>query len=196
MAMARDVRIDETTKYLEGEGFDAMLAACNGQNLFLDSNVVFVFSGVRPIGESAVIIERSGRSTPRNSQQRTVADTRCMLSRFLVPLKRALEPGRLVLDFRECDARCHCPKGYTSRPARQENCARAQSKTGTAGAKKSPVASGGSCPNRARLSRGDERARGQRLTTGLLADTSTNASMRPPERGNPAHTTGARQKAT
>ena len=61
--MARDARIDETVKYLEKEGFDAMLAACNGQNLFLDSNVVFVFSGVRPIGESAVIIERSGRST-------------------------------------------------------------------------------------------------------------------------------------
>ena len=61
--MANDVRIDETVKYLEKEGFEAMLAACNGQNLFLDSNVVFVFSGVRPIGEAAVIIERSGRST-------------------------------------------------------------------------------------------------------------------------------------
>ena len=61
--MAKDIRIDETCAYLGKEGFDAMLAACNGQNLFLDSNVVFVFSGVRPIGESAVIIERSGRST-------------------------------------------------------------------------------------------------------------------------------------
>jgi Xaa-Pro dipeptidase len=63
MDMVADVRLVETTKYLEKEGFEAMLAACNGQNLFLDSNVVFVFSGVRPIGESAVIIERSGRST-------------------------------------------------------------------------------------------------------------------------------------
>src|ERR1035437_1155191 len=62
-AMVSDSRIAESASYLEKQGFDAMLAACNGQNLFLDSNVVFVFSGVRPIGESAVIIERSGRST-------------------------------------------------------------------------------------------------------------------------------------
>ena len=61
--MASDVRIEETARYLDKEGFDAMVAACNGQNLFLDSNVVFVFSGVRPIGEAVVVIERSGRST-------------------------------------------------------------------------------------------------------------------------------------
>ncbi len=61
--MARDIRLEETARYLRKEGYEAMLAASNGQNLFLDSNAVFVFSGVRPIGESATLIEASGHST-------------------------------------------------------------------------------------------------------------------------------------
>jgi Xaa-Pro dipeptidase len=61
--MTLDPRLEETARYLREEGCEAMVAANNGQNLFLDSNVVFVFSGVRPIGESAVVIDASGRST-------------------------------------------------------------------------------------------------------------------------------------
>lgn len=61
--MAQDRRLDETARYLEAEGFEAMVAFTNGQNLFLDSNAVYVLSGVRPIGESGVIVDRSGRST-------------------------------------------------------------------------------------------------------------------------------------
>ncbi len=61
--MARDIRLEETASYLRSEGYEAMLAANNGHNLFLDSNAVFVFSGVRPIGASAVLIDASGRST-------------------------------------------------------------------------------------------------------------------------------------
>lgn len=61
--MARDIRLEETASYLRSEGYEAMLAVNNGHNLFLDSNAVFVFSGVRPIGASAVLIDASGRST-------------------------------------------------------------------------------------------------------------------------------------
>src|SRR5205823_2411627 len=34
-----------------------------GHNSFLESHAVFVLSGVRPIGESAVVIDRAGAST-------------------------------------------------------------------------------------------------------------------------------------
>ena len=61
--MARDARLEQTARYLQKEGYEAMVAANNGQNLFLDSNGVFVFSGVRPIGEGAVLIDAAGRST-------------------------------------------------------------------------------------------------------------------------------------
>ncbi len=56
-------RIAATQRHLEQNGLDALIAFNNGQNLFLDSHAVFVFSGTRPLGESAVIIERGGKST-------------------------------------------------------------------------------------------------------------------------------------
>jgi Xaa-Pro dipeptidase len=62
-AKVADARITQTAQYLEKAGYQAMLAVNNGQNLFLDSNVVFVFSGVRPLAESAVLIDKTGRTT-------------------------------------------------------------------------------------------------------------------------------------
>src|SRR5258708_3171047 len=55
-------RLLEATSYLEGQALDGLIAASNGLNNFLDSNAVYVFSGVRPIGESAVVLDRDGVS--------------------------------------------------------------------------------------------------------------------------------------
>jgi Xaa-Pro aminopeptidase len=51
------------TRHLADEALDGLIAASNGLNNFLDSNAVYVFSGVRPIGESAVVLDRDGAST-------------------------------------------------------------------------------------------------------------------------------------
>src|SRR5258707_15046652 len=56
-------RLLEATSYLESQTLDGLIAASNGLNNFLDSNAVYVFSGVRPIGESAVVLDRDGAST-------------------------------------------------------------------------------------------------------------------------------------
>jgi Xaa-Pro dipeptidase len=50
-------------RYLEERGLDALLAFNNAQNSFLESNAVFVLSGVRPIGASAVLIDRAGEAS-------------------------------------------------------------------------------------------------------------------------------------
>lgn len=58
-----DIRLSETVRYLRNEALDGLVAANYGHNSFLESHAVFVLSGVRPIGESAVVVDRSGRST-------------------------------------------------------------------------------------------------------------------------------------
>ncbi len=58
-----NIRLQEATRYLEQQSLDGLIAASNGLNNFLDSNAVYVFSGVRPIGASAVVFDRDGRST-------------------------------------------------------------------------------------------------------------------------------------
>jgi Xaa-Pro dipeptidase len=56
-------RLSAATRYLAEQKLDGLIAASNGLNNFLESNAVFVLSGVRPIGESAVVLDRDGRST-------------------------------------------------------------------------------------------------------------------------------------
>jgi Xaa-Pro aminopeptidase len=63
VAVGKNVRLIEATKYLQAGGLDGLIAASNGLNNFLESNAVYVLSGVRPIGESAVVLDRDGRST-------------------------------------------------------------------------------------------------------------------------------------
>jgi Xaa-Pro aminopeptidase len=58
-----DTRLTATARYLAEEGLDGLLALNGGQNSFLESHAVFVLSGVRPIGESAVLVDRTGAST-------------------------------------------------------------------------------------------------------------------------------------
>lgn len=61
--MSANDRLAQATRYLEDQALDALIVASNGLNNFLDSNAVYVFSGVRPIGESAVVLDRNGGST-------------------------------------------------------------------------------------------------------------------------------------
>jgi hypothetical protein len=56
-------RLDAAVRLLDNEGADGLLAVNQGHNAFLESHPVFVLSGVRPIGESAVLVDRSGSST-------------------------------------------------------------------------------------------------------------------------------------
>jgi Xaa-Pro aminopeptidase len=56
-------RVAAVVRFLEERGVDALVAFNNAQNSFLDSNAVFVLSGVRPIGPSAVLIDREGKAS-------------------------------------------------------------------------------------------------------------------------------------
>src|SRR5271169_4036417 len=56
-------RLSQATRHLQAEGLDGLIAAGNGLNNFLDANAVYVLSGVRPIGESAVVLDREGAAT-------------------------------------------------------------------------------------------------------------------------------------
>src|SRR5712675_1761667 len=58
-----NTRLAATARYLGDEGLDGLVAFNGGQNSFLESHAVFVLSGVRPIGESAVLVDRAGAST-------------------------------------------------------------------------------------------------------------------------------------
>ncbi len=62
MTTVQRERLTAATRHLQAESLDGLIAASNGLNSFLDSNAVFVLSGVRPIGESVVILDRQGRS--------------------------------------------------------------------------------------------------------------------------------------
>jgi Xaa-Pro dipeptidase len=59
----QDTRLAQTAHYLEAEGLDGLVALNYGMNSFLEPHAVFVLSGVRPIGESAVLVDRAGAST-------------------------------------------------------------------------------------------------------------------------------------
>ncbi len=61
--MSETTRLAQTVHYLEQHGLDGMVAFNDGQNSFLASNAVFVLAGVRPLGESAVVIDRAGGAT-------------------------------------------------------------------------------------------------------------------------------------
>jgi Xaa-Pro aminopeptidase len=58
-----DTRLAATAQYLRDQSLDALVALNFGQNSFLESHAVFVLAGARPIGESAVVIDRDGGST-------------------------------------------------------------------------------------------------------------------------------------
>ena len=59
----QDERLQATARHLEREALDGLIAVNFGHNSFLELHAVFVLCGVRPIGESAVVVDRGGRST-------------------------------------------------------------------------------------------------------------------------------------
>jgi Xaa-Pro dipeptidase len=61
--VSKNSRLTQATQYLQNHDRDGLIACSNGLNNFLDANAIYVFSGVRPIGESAVVLDRDGRST-------------------------------------------------------------------------------------------------------------------------------------
>jgi Xaa-Pro dipeptidase len=61
--MTKNARLAQATQYLNDHALDGLIAFTNGLNNFLDANAVYVFSGARAIGESAVVLDRDGRST-------------------------------------------------------------------------------------------------------------------------------------
>ncbi len=62
-AVRENSRLAQAAMHLHERGLDGLIAASNGLNNFLESNAVYVLSGVRPIGESAVVVDRAGQST-------------------------------------------------------------------------------------------------------------------------------------
>jgi Xaa-Pro aminopeptidase len=63
VTVKKNIRVAAAAKYLANNSRDGLIAVSNGLNNFLESNAVYVLSGVRPIGESAVVLDRDGRST-------------------------------------------------------------------------------------------------------------------------------------
>src|SRR2546430_16178450 len=59
----QDSRLEQTARYLAHEALEGLVAVNYGHNSFLESHAVFVLAGVRPIGESAVVVDRDGRPT-------------------------------------------------------------------------------------------------------------------------------------
>src|SRR6516162_5668336 len=59
----QETRLERTARYLENEALDGLIAVNYGHNSFLESHAVFALTGVRPIGESALVVDRAGGST-------------------------------------------------------------------------------------------------------------------------------------
>ena len=70
-------RLREARAWLAQKRLDGLVAFNDGQNSFLDSNAVYVFSGVRSLGRSAVVVARDGTSIliaePSFDRQRATA---------------------------------------------------------------------------------------------------------------------------
>jgi Xaa-Pro aminopeptidase len=62
-ARVEDARLATTAGDLQAAELDGLVALNYGLNSFLEPHAVFVLSGVRPIGESAVVVDRAGTST-------------------------------------------------------------------------------------------------------------------------------------
>src|SRR5438309_10537826 len=56
-------RLEKIARYRADAALDGLVAVNFAHNSFLESHAVFVLSGVRPIGESAVVVDRAGSST-------------------------------------------------------------------------------------------------------------------------------------
>jgi Xaa-Pro aminopeptidase len=75
--IAENGRLRQARTWLAEQRLDGLVAFNDGQNSFLDSNAVFVFTGLRPLGRSAVVVARDGASVlivePSFDEQRATA---------------------------------------------------------------------------------------------------------------------------
>jgi Xaa-Pro aminopeptidase len=62
MMAAENSRLSQACDWLSEHNLDGLVAFNDGQNSFLDGNAVYVFSGVRAIGRSAVVVPRDRAS--------------------------------------------------------------------------------------------------------------------------------------
>src|SRR5256885_4667279 len=89
-------RLTQTARDLAQEGLDALIAVNYGHNSFLESHAVFVLSGVRPIGESAVVVDRGGGPalivTPALGAARAAALSRTAQTLRIADPARGLAP--------------------------------------------------------------------------------------------------------
>ncbi len=58
-----EVRTKDACTWLKERNLNGLIAFSDAQNSFLESNAVLVFSGLRPLGESAVVLKEDGTST-------------------------------------------------------------------------------------------------------------------------------------
>lgn len=59
---AENARLSQARDFLSEQNLDGLIAFNDGQNSFLAGNAVYVLSGVRAIGRSAVVVPRDGAS--------------------------------------------------------------------------------------------------------------------------------------
>jgi Xaa-Pro aminopeptidase len=101
--VGKNTRLAEATRHLHDQSLDGLIAASNGLNNFLESNAVYVLAGVRPIGESAVVLDRDGGSTlivtPAWDEERAAAlattDRTIGTDDLALTLQRVIETHRL-----------------------------------------------------------------------------------------------------
>ena len=115
MIITKQGRLPQATQYLANQALDGLIAASNGLNNFLDSNAVYVFSGVRPIGESAVVLDRDGASTlivtPAWDEARAAAPRRptAPSAPTISPRRSRAWSGRIAWICRgRSRSACHC----------------------------------------------------------------------------------------
>lgn len=96
-------RLAAARDWLVQEGIDGLVAFSDGQNSFLEANAVFVLTGVRPLGESAVLVDKNGRSllviTPAADEERAQRLSGATKTLAVDDLAEGLEAGIREMGF-------------------------------------------------------------------------------------------------
>jgi Xaa-Pro dipeptidase len=90
-------RLSAAIDWLRQEALDGLVAFSDGQNSFLEANAIFVLTGVRPLGESAVLVGKDGRSmlviTPAADEERARHLSKATTTRAFDDLAAGIEAG-------------------------------------------------------------------------------------------------------
>jgi Xaa-Pro aminopeptidase len=92
-----EARQSAAIDWLRQQALDGLVAFSDGQNSFLDANAAFVLTGVRPLGESAVLVGRDGSSmlivTPAADGERARNLSKATTTRAVDDLAAGVETG-------------------------------------------------------------------------------------------------------